>query len=298
MRNKRHAGVERLKSRYGLMFVTPFIIGLLLFFVFPLINSVQYVFSRISFEPGNTVITWTGLKNIKYVLFEDPYFINNVVKGFSTFAYSFPLILVVSLVMAIILVQNFKGRVFFRGISFMTVIIASGVVIEYVLKYQGADITGAGVETSIMEDMIDVESILMVLGLPAQISEYFQVVLSSIMTVIWNSGIQTLLFISGLQAIPDQMYEVSKVEGATKWEEFWFVTFPMLSKILVLVSAFTVVELFTSKTDKVVSSAYTMMQSQNYHESTAMLWIYFLIVGIVIALIYVPFNKYCLKRWE
>ena len=298
MKRKKHAGVERLKSRYGLMFVTPFIIGLLLFFVFPLINSVQYMFSRITFEPGNTIVTWTGLKNIKYVLFEDPYFINNVFKGFSTFAYSFPLILVVSLVMAIILVQNFKGRIFFRGISFMTVIIASGVVIEYVLIYQGADITGAGVETSIMEDMIDVESILIVLGLPTQISEYFQVVLNSIMTVIWNCGIQTLLFISGLQAIPDQMYEVSKVEGATKWEEFWFVTFPMLSKILVLVSAFTVVELFTSKTDKVVSSAYNMMQSQNYHESTAMLWIYFLIIGIVIAIIYIPFNKYCLKRWE
>lgn len=295
---RKKAGVERLKSRYGLMFVTPFIIGLILFFVFPLMNSVQYIFSNIRFEPGNTVITWTGLKNIKYVLFEDPYFTNNVVKGFSTFAYSFPLILVVSLVMAIILVQNFKGRIFFRGISFMTVIIASGVVIEYVLRYQGADITGAGVETSIMEDMIDVESILVVLGLPAQISEYFQVVLSSIMTVIWNSGIQTLLFISGLQAIPDQMYEVSKVEGATKWEEFWFVTFPMLSKILVLVSAFTVVELFTSKTDRVVSSAYTMMQSQNYHESTAMLWIYFLIVGVVIAIVYIPFNKYCLKKWE
>ena len=72
----------------------------------------------------------------------------------------------------------------------------------------------------------------------------------------------------------------------------------MLSKILVLVSAFTVVELFTSKTDRVVSSAYTMMQSTNYHESTAMLWIYFLIVGVVVALIYIPFNKYYLKRWE
>ncbi len=298
MKKKKHAGVERLKSRYGLLFVAPFIVGLLLFFVFPLLSSVQYMFSNISFEPGNTVITWTGLENIKYVLFEDPYFINNVVKGFSTFAYSFPLILVVSLVMALILVQKFRGRILFRGISFMTVIIASGVVIEYVLRYQGSDITGAGVETSIMEDMIDVESILTVLGLPTQISGYFQVVLNSIMTVIWNSGIQTLLFISGLQAIPDQMYEVSKVEGATKWEEFWFVTFPMLSKILVLVSAFTVVELFTAKTDRVVSSAYTMMQSQNYHESTAMLWIYFLIVGVVIALLYIPFHKFCLKRWE
>jgi ABC-type sugar transport system permease subunit len=266
--------------------------------VVPLINSLIYAFSDIRFEPGNTVITFTGLKNIKYVLFEDPYFFKNVGKGFSTFAYSFPLIIVVSLVMALILVQNFKGRIFFRGISFMTVIIASGVVIEFVLRYQGADITSAGTEASIMEDMINVESILTVLGLPSQISQYFQVVLESIMTVIWNSGIQTLLFISGLQAIPDQLYEVSKVEGATKWEEFWFVTFPMLSKILVLVSAFTVVELFTSKTDRVVSSAYTMMQSTNYHESTAMLWIYFLIVGIVVSLIYIPFNKYYLKRWE
>ncbi len=298
MKRKRPAGVERLKSRYGLMFVTPFILGLILFFVVPLINSLIYAFSDIRFEPGNTVITFTGLKNIKYVLFEDPYFFNNVGKGFSTFAYSFPLIIVVSLVMALILVQNFKGRIFFRGVSFMTVIIASGVVIEFVLRYQGADITSAGTEASIMEDMINVESILTVLGLPSQISQYFQVVLESIMMVIWNSGIQTLLFISGLQAIPDQLYEVSKVEGATKWEEFWFVTFPMLSKILVLVSAFTVVELFTSKTDRVVSSAYTMMQSTNYHESTAMLWIYFLIVGIVVSLIYIPFNKYYLKRWE
>ena len=64
MKKKKHAGVERLKSRYGLMFVTPFIIGLILFFVFSLISSVQYMFSRIRFEPGNTVITWTGLKNI------------------------------------------------------------------------------------------------------------------------------------------------------------------------------------------------------------------------------------------
>ena len=84
----------------------------------------------------------------------------------------------------------------------------------------------------------------------------------------------------------------------TKWEEFWFVTFPMLSKILVLVSVFTAVDLFTSKTDRVVSNAYNMMQSQNYNESTAMLWIYFLAVGAVVAIIFVPFNKYCLKRWE
>ena len=252
-------GVERLKARYGLMFVSPFIFGLLVFFVFPLIRSIRFMFSDLEFVPGNTNITWTGLKNIKYVLFEDPNFTKNLFKGLSTFLYSFPLIMVISLIMALILAQNFKGRIIFRGISFMTVIIASGVVIEYLLYYQGADVTGAGVEASIMEEMINVDSLLKVLGLPAEISKYFQAVLNSIMTVIWNSGIQTLLFISGLQSIPDQMYEVTKVEGATKWEEFWFVTFPMLSKILVLVSVFTAVDLFTSKTDRVVSNAYNMI---------------------------------------
>lgn len=295
---KSRPGVERLKARYGLMFVAPFIFGLSVFFVFPLFRSIRFMFSDLEFIPGSTKITWTGLKNIKYVLLEDPNFTKNLLKGLSTFLYSFPLIMVISLIMALILAQNFRGRIIFRGISFMTVIIASGVVIEFLLYYQGADVTGAGVEASIMEEMINVDSILKVLGLPAEISKYFQAVLNSIMTVIWNSGIQTLLFISGLQSIPDQMYEVTKVEGATKWEEFWFVTFPMLSKILVLVSVFTAVDLFTSKTDRVVSNAYNMMQSQNYNESTAMLWIYFLAVGAVVAIIFVPFNKYCLKRWE
>ena len=97
-----------------------------------------------SYIPGSTKITWTGLKNIKYVLLEDPNFTKNLLKGLSTFLYSFPLIMVISLIMALILAQNFKGRIIFRGISFMTVIIASGVVIEFLLYYQGADVTGAG----------------------------------------------------------------------------------------------------------------------------------------------------------
>lgn len=295
---KKHVGVERLKSRYGLAFVTPFIVGLIVFFVIPLFKSVQYTFCDTALTVEGIKLTFTGLTNIRYALFEDPDFTNNLTSGILQFLYSFPMTLVISLIMAVILAQNFKGRIIFRGISFMTVIISSGVVMEYILKMRGTDVATAGVDTSLIDNMIDINGILNVVGLPSQIAEYFEAVLNSIMTIIWNSGIQTLLFISGLQSIPDQMYEVSKVEGATKWEEFWFITFPMLSRITILVAAFTAVELFTSKTDKVISSAYVMMQSQYYGQSSAILWIYFLIIGGLMGIIFLAFNRFCVRHWE
>ena len=81
--------------------------------------------------------------------------------------------------------------------------------------------------------------------------------------MIWNCGVQTVLFISGMQTIPPLLYEVSKVEGATKWEEFWFITFPMLSRVMVLVSVFTMVELMTAQSNSVMMQAYTFMRMQN-----------------------------------
>ena len=295
---KKHMGVERLKSRYGLAFVTPFIIGLILFFLIPLFRSIQYVFCDTTLTTSGIKLTFSGLANIKYALFEDPDFTNNLISGVLNFLYSFPMTLVISLIMAIILAQEFKGRILFRGISFMTVIISSGVVMEYILSISGTEVSSAGVDVSLIDNMIDISSILNVVGLPAKIAGYFESVMNSLMIMIWNSGMQTLLFISGLQSIPDQMYEVSKVEGATKWEEFWFVTFPMLSRITILVYAFTAVELFTSKTDKVISSAYIMIQSQYYGQSSAILWIYFLIIGILMGIIFLAFNRLCVRRWE
>ena len=107
-----------------------------------------------------------------------------------------------------------------------------------------------------------------------------------------------MLFIAGMQTIPDLLYEVSKVEGATKWEEFWFITVPSLSQVTVLVIVYTVVELITSQKDKVLLQAYTFMQSQKYGEASAMLWMYFLIVGSITGLLLWAYRHFCARKWE
>ena len=128
---------------------------------------------------------------------------------------------------------------------------------------------------------------------------YFSTVLNNIFNLVWNCGIQIVLFISGMQSIPDSLYEVSKVEGATKWEEFWFITLPMLARTLILVIIFTMVELITDKSNAVMERAYTFMGvASNYGKASAMLWIYFAIVGTFIALVMLIYSKVFLKRWD
>ena len=106
------------------------------------------------------------------------------------------------------------------------------------------------------------------------------------------------MVIAGLQSIPSTLYEASKVEGANKWEEFWFITFPMLSRVTLLVSIFTAVELFEDKTSPIMSNVYSMMNGGKYDRSSAMLWVFFAIVGLVIGLIIFLYNRFLMKRWE
>lgn len=295
---RRRHGVETLKSRYGMAFVAPWTLGLILFFVYPLVQSVIYAFSETTLSAGGLDVRLTGLDNFRYALQEDPKFTGNLMTSLTSFLYSFPLILVISLILALILNQQFRGRLFFRMVYFLPVIIAGGVVLELIFQTRGGSVAETGVERDLAEEMIRADDIIQMFGLPDWLNEYFQAVMNNIMDLLWNSGIQIVLFIAGLQAIPDQLYEVSRVEGATKWEEFWFITFPMLSRILVLVAAFTLVEYFTSKTDNIMKQTYDLMQMQEYGTSSAMLWIYFLAVGALMAVLYAAFQRLCIRRWE
>ena len=109
---------------------------------------------------------------------------------------------------------------------------------------------------------------------------------------------QTVLFIAGLQSIPATLYEASKVEGATKWEEFWFITFPSLGSVTLLVSVYTMVDAFTNTRNTVIDKAYTMINSGNYDETSAMLWVYFAVVGVVMGAVLFLYNRFLLKRWQ
>lgn len=298
MKLKKNVGIETLKSRYAYIFVTPWIIGLLWFFVFPLLQSVLFSFSNVTIGVGKINLEFVGLKNFEYILTEDPLFVDNLFVELGKMFYTVPLIIIISLVIGILLNAKFKGRMLFRAVYFLPVIIAAGPVLKLLFMYQSGNITNQAQEEAVAGTMIDVSTLIAYIGLPTQISEYLNIALSGLMNIIWNCGIQIVLFIAGMQTIPDLLYEVSKVEGATKWEEFWFITFPLLSQVVILVMLYTIVEMMTLQTNSIMMRAYTIMYSQNYGDASAMLWLYFVIVGIVSALVFWVYMSFCVRRYE
>ena len=144
--------------------------------------------------------------------------------------------------------------------------------------------------------MIDFDSILESFNLPETVKTYISSALSNIFMLIWQSGIQTILIIAGLQSIPELLYEVAKVEGASKWEELWYITIPMLVRTMMLVIIFTLVELVSSSTNGVITMGYNQMSILQYGRASAILWFYFMIAGLIMALFFLFYNKAFLRR--
>ena len=119
---------------YGRMFILPWCIGMAFFFIIPLIQSLIYSFSTVIVDPGEMSTQWVGLDNYKTILNEDPTYTDNLISAVTSFFRSLPIVVIVSLILAMVLNQKFKGRTFFRAIYFLPVIIATGVVMQLLTK--------------------------------------------------------------------------------------------------------------------------------------------------------------------
>lgn len=297
MKKRKVRSIENLKSRYGILFVTPWMIGMIIFFIIPIGQSLWFSFCNVSVTSSGIISKFIGFENYSTILEKHPKYTSFLTSTIGSIGYLLPAIIIISMILAIVLNGKFKGRIFFRALYFLPVIIASGVVIELLFAVE-SDFTNAGVSSEVTTNMVSFSSVVKKLGLPSEITDYLEVVLNNVFSIIWSTGVQIILFLAGLQSIPEQLYEVSKVEGCSKWEEFWYITFPLLSRTVVLVIVFTTVELLTTKNNEIMSLAYTTLNNLDYGIGSAMLWFYFLIIGTVLGLIMLAFQKLCLKRWE
>ena len=296
MKKTKKRGLESARNRVGYTFIIHLVLGLALFFILPLISSIWYGFNNVTIRPGEIETEFVGFELFHNLLVIDPNYVNDLRNSIGMMFYSLPIIISLSLILAVLLNQKFRGRTVFRAIFFLPVIMSNSVVMnqlngEYItmpLFTSGAQ--GAGI--------IDYQGIIQNLNVPDQISPFLVFLLSNTIELIWKCGVQTILFIAGLQSIPDSLYEVSKIEGANKWEEFWLVTVPSLRHIISLVLIFTMIELFAAMDNTVVSKAYAKMVAQDFGNSSAMLWIYFLIVIVLIGTVYTLYQQLCVKRWE
>lgn len=297
---KKHRGFESKKAIYGFCFIIPWLIGIISLFIVPLAKSLWYAVSEVGFANSGGIETeFVGFENINYIFTVDPDFMTNLGESVSEFAFSFPIIVILSLIFAILLNQNFHGRVFARAIFFLPVIIATGVVMQTMSSSVSGQplMNDVGSSGGYSVSAIDFNRVLSNLDLPASLISVISEYVNKVFDIVWKTGIQVVLFISGMQTIPDQLYEVSKIEGATKWEEFWFVTIPMLKDIILLVMLYTMVDLFITVESPVVAQAFGLINAMSFGLSSAILWSYILIAIAISALILIVYKKFCMDRW-
>jgi ABC-type sugar transport system permease subunit len=297
-KTKKNRGIVELKSRYGYLFTMHWIIGIVIFFAMPLVQSVIFAFSEMEVVSGGFEINFIGLENFRRILLEDPSYESWLKSSATSYLYSLPLIILLSMSLALILNQKFRGRLFFRALYFLPVIISTGAVMNLIFKTSGSDMAGMGVSDAYSANMISVDDIIKLLDIQGEIATYITATISKLFDLVWSCGIQIVLFLAGLQSVPQSFFEASRVEGATKWEEFWFITFPMLSRVTLLVTIFTMVELITSERTTIIRNVYSMMRTGNYDETSAMMWFYFLICGGVMGIVVFLYNRFLIKRWE
>ena len=297
IRKAKHRSIEQLKERYAYMFISPWIFGMIVFFLYPIFHSVYLSFANMSIGTEGVLTEFVGTKNYYQILVTDPNYLDNVLSALKNIFISVPFILVVSMVLALLLNGSYKGRIFYRGLYFLPVIIASGTVLQLFLTAGSTNATQAAVSDAAGFDLIDFDAVLSGLNLPSFIEDYISLALGEIFMLVWQSGIQTILIIAGLQSIPDLHYEVARVEGANPWETFWFVTFPQLIRTMVLVVIFSIIEVCAANTNEIISAAYRKFNDIEYGVGSAMLWFYYIFVAVVMLIIFFIYQRVFVKKW-
>ena len=124
-----------------------------------------------------------------------------------------------------------------------------------------------------------VEEILRTAGVGVRAFEKVFEIIDRVYDIAISSGIQIIIFLSGLQTISASMYEAADIEGCTKWESLWKITFPMISSMFLVNWIYTIIDFCMRSDNEVIEKITTVMVDQiNYGFSSAMTWIYFMIV--------------------
>ncbi len=295
-KKKKPASLDRKKARAGWWFVLPFVIGLVLIYLPMLVDSIWYSFNLMKAQAGTKfALEFVGLKNYSDALFSDTDYLRILTSSVKQLIFDIPAIVIFSLFMAIVLNQKMIGRGVFRAIFFIPVILSTGLIdsldqSNMLLNYmnEGGIDTGNSQMSSASDivSTMDITNLLGSMAVGTELVEYVVNIVNNIFNIVNRSGVQMLIFLSGLQSISESIYESCRVDGATGWETFWKITFPMISPMILVNAIYTVIDSFTSESNQVmryISEVYSGGGGQTL--SAAMSWMYFIIVILIIAVV-------------
>ncbi|MGN0142953.1 MAG: carbohydrate ABC transporter permease [Roseburia sp.] len=265
----------------------PFIIGFLAFMVKPFFQSLYMSFCNVEIGAGSFQMIFDGISNYARAFTVDTEFTRLLTEELGRMAYSSLAIMVFSFFVALILNQKFKGRALVRAIFFLPVILSSGVILG--IEYDNSLL--AGIQDTIQKSTGDasisgaIEKILMTSGIGGEVFDVVFEIVDGVYDIAIASGIQIIIFLSGLQTISTSMYEAADIDGCTKWESLWKITFPMISPLFLVNWIYTIVDFCMRSDNEVLEKiSDTMIVDLNYGFASAMAWSYFLIVIAIIGI--------------
>lgn len=281
---------EKRKSMVGVLFSLPFIIGFAVLYLWPLIQSFLYSFNNLTITTNKFSWDFIGLENYKTAFVTDGEFVRTFTTTIQDMFIKIPMILVYSLFIALILNRKFRGRLIMRAIFFLPVIIASGVVIDILNGDVMSKLLMSGERSTAMFQVDALTNMMRSMGVSDEITTMLSNFTNSIFELSWRSGIQLLLFIAGLQTVPEQLYEAANVDGCTAWERFWKITFPLLTPVLIINLIYTITDHFTSYQNTVMRMILDYGSSFKYSYSATLAWIYFAVILVILGVVYVVIN--------
>ena len=286
LKMRRPASLEKRKARAGYVFVLPFILGIVLIYLPILIDSLWFSFyARQAGEYGGTfVYVFKGFEYYRYAFTGSPDFVAKLLSGLQQLIFEVPAIIIFSLFVAVVLNQKMLGRAAFRAIFFVPVIIATGLMDSI----NGKDIVSSQMSGGIDDgsggsniiNVMQVENLFREMAIGGELVTYVVNLVNNIYNIINYSGVQMLIFLAGLQSISESIYEASRIDGATGWETFWKITFPMISPMILVNAVYTIIDAFTRSSN--ITMSYIKNVSNDGYAS-AMYWIYFISVMLIIA---------------
>ena len=294
-KKKKASSLDARKSRAGWLFVLPFIIGFVIIYAPIVYDSILYSFTKINIVTGGGFrLTWVGLENYQEALFVDATFVQTLTAGIQQLIFDIPAIVIFSLFMAVMLNEKMVGRAAFRALFFIPVILSTGLIdkidqqnqmLQYMENTSSMDMGDGGAEQSAqIISAMDVQKLFRNMVIGEELLNYVVGLVNDIYDIVNRSGVQMLIFLSALQSISPAIYESCQIDGATTWETFWKITLPMISPMILVNTVYTVIDSFTSADNQVMTYIDQVYDQPSGNVlSSAMSWMYFIIVMVIIA---------------
>ena len=269
---------RRRSALIGYSFLSLWIIGFILFTLYPVFLSVKISLSKLEMGLSGIKYTYKGIAFFERAFAKDASFLPKLLESLAFICYATPIIVIIALLLALMLKNDYKGRGLFRTIFFMPVVIMSGPIISELLGKYSVDFTEAS-------PML----FAFISALPEIFRSPCMFVMENLVTVLWYSGVQILILLVAIQRISPELYEAASIDGASGWEMFWKITLPYTMPTILVCALYTVVELANDSTNAVNSYIATKMFDHElgyYSYSTAMAWIYTGTIIIILVLIF------------